>query len=175
MLRVPLGYLLGFLFLLTLGAGGLRASTVPSVEGTVRDTSGAPIAGAQVVLTLRYTKLRAQSDAQGRFMLADASGAAGTLTVTAPGFARVDVPWNPEERHNGVDIILPVSRVEERVTVTAAGETPEANVATVDRETLETSGAMTVEGTLREVPGFKLFRRTPGWSTNGTTGGVSLR
>ena len=85
------------------------------------------------------------------------------------------MPWHPEERHGGIDIVLPVSRVEERVTVTAAGETPQPNVATVDREMLETSGAMTVEGTLREVPGFKLFRRTPGWSTNGTTGGVSLR
>ena len=157
------------------GAGGLHASTVSSLEGTVHDASGAPIAGAQVVLTLRNTKLRAQSDAQGRFVIADASGASGTLTVTAPGFARVDLPWHPEERHGGIDIVLPVSRVEERVTVTAAGETPQPNVATVDREKLETSGAMTVEGTLREVPGFKLFRRTPGWSTNGTTGGVSLR
>jgi outer membrane receptor protein involved in Fe transport len=173
--RVPRGYLLGLLFLLTLGVGGLRASAVSSLEGTVHDASGAPIAGAEVVLTLRYAKLRTHSDAQGRFVLADAGGASGTLTVTAPGFARVDLPWHPEERQDGVDIVLPVSRVEERVTVTAAGETPQPNVATIDRETLETSGAMTVEGTLREVPGFKLFRRTPGWSTNGTTGGVSLR
>jgi outer membrane receptor protein involved in Fe transport len=173
--RVPLGYLLGLLFLLTPGAGGLRAAAVSSAEGIVHDASGAPIAGAQVVLTLRYTKLRAQSDAQGRFAFAEASGASGTLTVTAPGFARVDLPWHPEERPDGIDITLPVSSVQERVTVTAAGETPQPNVATVDREMLETSGAMTVEGTLREVPGFKLFRRTPGWSTNGTTGGVSLR
>ena len=173
--RVPLGYLLGLLFLLTPGAGGLRAAAVSSTEGIVHDASGAPIAGAQVVLTLRYTKLRAQSDAQGRFAFADAGNVSGTLTVTAPGFARVDLPWHPEERPDGIDITLPVSSVQERVTVTAAGETPQPNVATVDREMLETSGAMTVEGTLREVPGFKLFRRTPGWSTNGTTGGVSLR
>jgi outer membrane receptor protein involved in Fe transport len=173
--RVPLGYLLGFLFLLTFGAGDLQAAAVPSLEGTVHDASGAPIAGAQIVLNLRSTQLQTQSDAQGRFAFADASGASGALTITAPGFAQINLPWHPEERPGGLDITLPVSRVEERVTVTAAGETPQPNVATVDRETLETSGAMTVEGTLREVPGFKLFRRTPGWSTNGTTGGVSLR
>ncbi len=173
--RVPLGYLLGFLFLLTIGAGGVQAAAVPSLEGTVHDASGAPIAGAQIVLKLRSTQLQTRSDAQGRFAFSDAGGTSGTLTITAPGFARVDLPWHPEERPDGLDITLPVSRVEERVTVTAAGDAPQPNVATVDRETLETSGAMTVEGTLREVPGFKLFRRTPGWSTNGTTGGVSLR
>jgi len=173
--RVPLRHLFGALVLIALSAGGLRASTVPSLEGTVHDSSGAPIAGAQAVLTLRNVKLRAQSDSQGRFVIPDASDTSGTLTVTAPGFARVILPWNPEKRHDGLDIVLPVSRVEERVTVTAADETPQPNVATVDSEKLETSGAMTVEGTLREVPGFKLFRRTPGWSTNGTTGGVSLR
>jgi outer membrane receptor protein involved in Fe transport len=153
----------------------MPAAVVPSPEGTVHDASGAPIAGAQIVLTLRHAKLRTQSDAQGRFVFTEASGASGTLTVTAPGFARVDLPWRPEEWRGSVDIILPVSRVAERVNVTAAGEAPQPNVATVDRETLETSGAMTVEGTLREIPGFKLYRRTPGWSTNGTTGGVSLR
>ena len=91
------------------------------------------------------------------------------------GASRVEAPWRPREQHEALDIILPVSRVEERVDVTAANDAPEPNVATVDREKLETSGAMTVEGALREVPGFKLYRRTPGWSTNGTTGGVSLR
>jgi outer membrane receptor protein involved in Fe transport len=173
--RVPLGYLFGLLLLLASGAGDLRAAAGSSAGGTVHDATGAPIAGAQVVLTQRDSKLRAQSDAQGRFVFTNAIGDSGTLTVTAPGFGRVDLPWHPEERHDGLDITLPVSRVEERVTVTAAGETPQPNVATLDREKLETSGAMTVEGALREVPGFKLFRRTPGWSTNGTTGGVSLR
>jgi outer membrane receptor protein involved in Fe transport len=153
----------------------LHAAAVPALEGTVRDASGAPIAKAQVALTLRDTKLRTQSDTQGRFAFADAGGASGTLTVTAPGFARVDLPWHADEVHGGIDVVLPVSRVEERVTVSADSEAPEPNVATVDREMLQTSGAMTLEGTLREVPGFKLFRRTPGWSTNGTTGGVSLR
>ena len=175
MLRVPLGYLFGVFLLLASGAGDLRAAAGSSVGGTVHDATGAPIAGAQVVLTQRDSKLRAQSDAQGRFVIANASGDSGTLTVTAPGFGRVDLPWHPEERHDGLDITLPVSRVEERVTVNATNEAPQPNVATLDREKLETSGAMTVEGALREVPGFKLFRRTPGWSTNGTTGGVSLR
>ncbi len=173
--RVPLGCLLGFLFLLTSGTGGLHAAEVSSPEGSVHDVSGAPIAGAQVVLTLRDRKLRTQTDAQGRFVFAEESSASGTLTVASPGFARVEVPWRPQEQHEAVDITLPVSRVEERVDVTAANDAPEPNVATVDREKLETSGAMTVEGALRQVPGFKLYRRTPGWSTNGTTGGVSLR
>jgi outer membrane receptor protein involved in Fe transport len=172
--RVPLGYLFGFFLLLASGAGNLRAAS-SSVGGTVHDATGAPIAGAQVVLTQRDSKLRTQSDTQGRFVFAGANGDSGTLTVTAPGFGRVDFAWHAEERHDGLDITLPVSRVEERVTVNAAGEAPQPNVATLDREKLETSGAMTVEGALREVPGFKLFRRTPGWSTNGTTGGVSLR
>ena len=173
--RVTLGCLLGLLFLLASGIGGLHAAEVSSPEGTVHDVSGVPIAGAQVVLALRDAKLRTQTDARGRFAFAEESAGSGTIVVTAPGFARVEVPWRPEEQHKAVDIILPVSRVEERVDVTAANDAPEPNVATVDREQLATSGAMTVEGALREVPGFKLYRRTPGWSTNGTTGGVSLR
>ena len=134
MLRVPLGYLFGVFLLLASGAGDLRAAAGSSVGGTVHDATGAPIAGAQVVLTQRDSKLRAQSDAQGRFVIANASGDSGTLTVTAPGFGRVDLPWHPEERHDGLDITLPVSRVEERVTVNATIEAPQPNVATLDRE-----------------------------------------
>jgi outer membrane receptor protein involved in Fe transport len=157
-----------------LSAGGVHASDVLQFEGVVHDATGAPIAGAQLVLNLPHEKLRAQSDSQGRFVIPKKGNASGTLTVTAPGFGQVDLPWQAEGLHNGLDITLPVT-LEERVTVVATGETPQPNIATLDHEKLATSGAMTLEGTLREVPGFKLFRRTPAWSTNGTTQGVSLR
>jgi outer membrane receptor protein involved in Fe transport len=160
------------LLLVCLTAGIVHAATV-DLEGVVRDTSGVPVAGAQVVLLLGSSPLRAQTDAQGRFSLAGATAASGKLMVTAPGFSRVELPWSAEQ--HSVLVILPVSRVEERITVAAASETPPPNLVGIDRSQLETSGALTVDDTLRQIPGFNLFRRTPGWSANPTSQGVSLR
>jgi outer membrane receptor protein involved in Fe transport len=45
----------------------------------------------------------------------------------------------------------------------------------LDRKTIDDSPAMTIDATLREVPGFTLFRRSGSRSANPTSQGVSLR
>ncbi|HEX8556492.1 MAG TPA: TonB-dependent receptor, partial [Pyrinomonadaceae bacterium] len=70
--------------------------------------------------------------------------------------------------------------VAERVTVTAArartrlAETA-ASVVVLGPAELEASAALTADDALRQVPGFQLFRRTPGRAANPTAQGVSLR
>ena len=68
----------------------------------------------------------------------------------------------------------------EEITVTATrketrlSDTP-ASVVVIGRETLEASAAVTLDDTLRQVPGFTLFRRAGSRTANPTTQGVSLR
>jgi outer membrane receptor protein involved in Fe transport len=66
------------------------------------------------------------------------------------------------------------------ITVTAArtparlADTP-ASVVVISSETLASSGALTIDDALRQVPGFTLFRRSGSRTANPTTQGVSLR
>jgi outer membrane receptor protein involved in Fe transport len=151
----------------------LHAASVTAVDGVVRDPSGAPIAEARVILSAAGTSFRAQTDREGHFEIAGVPGVAGSIVVAAPGFSRIVMPWSPERRH--IDITLPLSRVEERVSVSATPETPPPNIVWINGEQLASSGALGLDNTLREVPGFSLYRRTPAWSANPTTQGVSLR
>lgn len=70
--------------------------------------------------------------------------------------------------------------VDDEITVTASGletplgETPSA-VTTLGEETLDASGAVALDDTLRQVPGFTLFRRSGSRAANPTTQGASLR
>ncbi|MGD2114768.1 MAG: TonB-dependent receptor [Acidobacteriota bacterium] len=70
--------------------------------------------------------------------------------------------------------------VDDAITVTASGletplgETPAA-VTTVGDDELDASGALTLDDTLRRVPGFTLFRRSGSRAANPTTQGASLR
>jgi outer membrane receptor protein involved in Fe transport len=157
----------------SLAAGTLQAESLTSLEGTVRDVSGAPIAEAQVTLAVSGLRLQARTDSQGYFDIASAPSAAGRLAVTAPGYSEVVMPWSPQRRQ--LDITLPVSRVEERVTVTASSATPPPNFVRIGSEQLQSSGALGLDDVLRAVPGFSLYRRTPAWSANPTTQGLSLR
>src|ERR1051326_5282129 len=66
------------------------------------------------------------------------------------------------------------------ITVTATrtevrlADTP-ASVVVLDKKTIDDSPSMTIDATLRQVPGFTLFRRAGSRSANPTSQGVSLR
>ncbi len=94
-----------------------------TLRGAVRDSSGAPVAGATIVLATaeRAGITMARSDAQGRFAL-DAPAAGNYLViVTAPGFqeARRSVLVS-DSGSDSLDITLSVRSMSEEVTVTAA-------------------------------------------------------
>ncbi len=77
-------------------------------------------------------------------------------------------------------VILEPYRIRDEVTVTITrtesrlSETP-ASVVVLNRESLETTAAQTVDDSLRQIAGFTLFRRSSGKWANPTTQGANLR
>jgi outer membrane receptor for ferrienterochelin and colicin len=66
-------------------------------------------------------------------------------------------------------VVVTVTRTEQKV-----GDAP-ASVTVLTREDISLSPSQTVDGLLRQVPGFSLFRRSSSLVTHPTTQGLSLR
>lgn len=152
----------------------LRTMGQDAVAGTVVDVHGDTIAGAVV----RCAGREFVTDRSGNFVL---NGCTGKVVVTADGFesATVDGPLRTANAFTaGILITLHASSVSATVNVsgveTTLSDSP-ASVAVVDRRTLSSSGALTLDDRLRRVPGFSLFRRSGSRTANPTTQGVSLR
>ena len=145
------------------------------VRGVVRDPSGAPVAGARVTVGAP-AGLSVTTAADGTFSF-EATGE-GVLVVAAPGFAEAEGRWS-DPATEPITLVLRPSRSEE-LTVTAGrsaarlGDTAE-RVVVLGREDLATSAALTLDDTLRQVPGFSLFRRSGSRVANPTSQGASLR
>jgi len=151
-----------------------------TLNGIVRDPSGAPIADAQVSLTIGSESIRITSDSEGRFSFAGLPPKTGTLTVSAKGFATVVRPIDASGgKPIHLELVLPFAGVEERVTVTATriesrlGDVAGSEVA-LDAEDLAATPTLTMDDKLRQIPGFSLFRRSSSRTANPTTLGVSL-
>ena len=151
------------------------------VDGTVRDSSGAAIVGAEVTVRAKSYSSRALTDSSGAFSFAQIPESSGTLVVAAKGFQSVERPWsavggNPAH----VDVMLSPAATTEQVIVTAArtstplSETPTSDIQ-LSSDDLEATPALALDDTLRQVPGFSLFRRSSSRTANPTTQGVSLR
>ena len=151
-----------------------------AVHGIVVDPLGAPVAAALVSGTDGEWRGEVRTDRAGRFTLALRRDAALVLVVSAPGFeeARLSIPASRLE--DSVRVTLAVAALSERVTVTAArtdervASTP-ASVLIVSSAALDDSPSLALDDTLRQVPGFTLFRRSSSLTANPTTQGVSLR
>jgi outer membrane receptor protein involved in Fe transport len=111
------------------------------------------------------------TDADGQFSLESIAGDSTEVIVAAPGFAPQRFDWHRGDSPRTVRLSLPA--VEQRVTV--ADQAATRTVSHLDRTELETAAAPDLDTSLRQLPGFSLFRRTPSWSANPTTQGVSLR
>lgn len=149
------------------------------VEGFVHDQSGASVPRAEVILTGTDYRQVQTTDREGRFVFVSIPVQPATITVRASGFFTVQRAWNAQAS-SPVEIVLqPLSPVE-RITVTATrteqrvSETA-ASVTVLTSEDLSASAAPTLDDTLRQVPGFALFRRTGSRTANPTSQGVSLR
>jgi outer membrane receptor protein involved in Fe transport len=145
------------------------------VRGVVRDPSGAPVVGARVTVDAPAGPSVATS-ADGSFSF-EAAGD-GRLLVTAPGFAEVEGRWSATATEPLTLVLRPSRREEISVTAsrteTRLGDTPE-RVVVLGRSDIAASAALTLDDTLRQVPGFTLFRRSGSRVANPTSQGASLR
>jgi outer membrane receptor protein involved in Fe transport len=159
-----------FLALLCLWlAGGAHAQ---SLTGTVTDTRGDAIAGAEVTLIGEGRTERTSTAEDGTFSLAFS---AGKLSVSAAGFR----PYTLESMPDGprpLVIALQPAPVTVSVSVTRTEEDQiSASIAVITIESLGVTSARTADDTLRQMAGFQLFRRSSSRTTNPTAQGANLR
>ncbi len=151
-----------------------------TISGVVTDQKNAPIENAEIVL-LDQTKTiaRTTTDANGNFSIDSQNTQNSLLLVKANGFASFSRIL-PNNFNENLTIILEPQTVRDEVTVSITrtesrlSETP-ASVVVLDRETLDTTAAQTVDDTLRQIAGFTLFRRSSSKTSNPTTQGANLR
>ena len=150
------------------------------LEGTVRDTSGAVIRGAEVQLRSGPASSTRETGADGVFVFEGLPFLAGTILVRADGFEPLQQPWRARGPVTRIELVLRPASVTDQVTVTAA-RTPTrvldspTTVVVVSSQDLLSAGTVALDDTLREVPGFSLFRRSGSRTANPTSQGVSLR
>jgi outer membrane receptor protein involved in Fe transport len=176
---LALPYILASVFLFFL-VPSTQAQTT-SIEGLVRDGSGAVVSGAKIQLSSKSYSASALTDSSGAFVFDNVPDSSGTLTVSASGFGVVTKPWTAaSNRQVRIEITLVPSTINQKVQVTAnRASTLLADVPVSDveltREDLQDTPALTLDDALRQVPGFSLFRRSGSRVANPTTQGVSLR
>ncbi len=150
------------------------------VEGTVKDTTGAVISGAEVVLQGTGFSLRRMTGGAGEFGFEHVPEESGTLVVRAAGFERLEQAWRSDPAAARLQIVLRPAAVTQQLTITAT-RTPmrivdsPTSVVVFSPDDLSSAAALSLDGVLRQAPGFSLFRRTDSRTANPTAQGVSLR
>ena len=148
------------------------------ISGVVSDQNGAAIANASVEFAANGNTTRTATDLSGNFTVLS-SETYGTLLISSPGFSSVKIKVTTT--NETLRIRLYPAGVMERIVVSTSNEideripiTPVSQFNLGPRE-IEAAGALTIDDVLRQVPGFSLFRRSGGLTTNPTAQGVSLR
>lgn len=168
-------------FLVAAASTNVSAQTVAvRVAGVVRDSSGAAIRGAKVELHAGAYSANALSSPAGEFAFENVPAPSGSTVASASGFQPRRQDWSAGADHVArVDIVLSPLPVSQQVTVTARTSTELSESPTSERQLtsadLDASPNLTLDDTLRQVPGFSLFRRSSSRTANPTTQGVSLR
>lgn len=147
------------------------AQAEPQVTFVVEDGSGASLAG--VVVTDSSGRVLGKTDANGDVTIPCKSSCA--VKVAAPGFASRTVSVT-----GGTAVRLLPETASEQVTVTAyrspLGELDSpASTRLLSSRALQDTAAVTLDGKLRQLPGFELFRRSSSLVANPTSQGISLR
>jgi len=167
-------FLVGFaaLALMTLAQEGA------GLRGTVADSTGSAIEGAQIEYRSVDGVILEKTDVSGNFSIAE-SRKGGSLRISFPGFAAVTLEVKPHASVQRVHIVLTPSPNIERLQVKATIEDPIPAVPmsqyAIPAEQLEVAGSLVVDDVLREVPGFSTFRRSSSLFANPSSQGVSLR
>ena len=147
-----------------------------AVEGRVMDASGRPIAGASILDGAGH--LLATTTDAGSFEIPRKYG---SIQVSDPHFVTVSVTIPADAgSSSAAPLKIVLDRPLETVTVTAyrsplASMDSPASTRVLSTEQLQQSTTPALDGKLRQVPGFELFRRSSSLVANPTTEGVSLR
>jgi outer membrane receptor protein involved in Fe transport len=157
-------------------------SSTARVEGVVQDQTGAPVKGAEVTLRNESTVIaEATTDSDGHFQVEAATTRDAWLAIHAQGFKTFESKLDQLQTNSPeLKIALAPAPLSEQVTVTATrtgtrlGDTA-SSIATLSSTDLSNTAAETLDDTLRQVPGFSLFRRSGSRTANPTSQGVSLR
>jgi outer membrane receptor protein involved in Fe transport len=149
------------------------------LSGTVRDQSGAAIAGATVRVSGKGFVHETRTSNSGEFAFADLPEGSKNLEIVAPGFA---LHKQTISTGSGAEVqieLTPASVVEEVVVTPSGREAPLSetaeSVTVIGRSELNQTAAIAFDDALRQVPGFTLFRRSNSLAANPTSQGVSLR
>ncbi len=151
-----------------------------TVEGVVVDSNGAPIVEAHVQLAGAAGSVATTSTrSDGTFQLRTDSHESLILIVRAAGFAPFEQKVSSASQ-SALQIVLMPAVVSAKVTIAATRvetrtDETASSVVIVDGSKLNTTGAVTLDDALRQVPGFSLFRRSGSRTANPTSQGVSLR
>jgi outer membrane receptor protein involved in Fe transport len=149
-----------------------------SIHGNVTDPNGDAVQHAAVEFESEGNTTRTVTDLSGDFTVLSAR-AYGTLSISSPGFSTVQVKITTAEYPLRIRLYPAV--INERIVVSAPVTYEERIPATsasqfnVGPDEIASAGALTIDDILRQVPGFSLFRRSGGLTTNPTAQGVSLR
>ena len=152
-----------------------QAPQAPGVSGTVVTANDAVVAAAIVYVDQGGRRAQAVTNERGEFRLENVSLPA-TLEVTASGFAsvRLAVTSSP------VRVQLAAAGIRESILVSGASpqdavRRPATGTTVLGAATLEAVPAVTLDETLRVIPGLSLFRRSSSRASNPTTHGVTMR
>jgi len=163
-----------------------QSAAAVTVDGVVRDSTGAVIRGASVHLQTGTFHAKTQTDDRGHFSFTSVPSTPGTIDVAAEGFlgARQTFGEAANAASSGtaihLEFTLKPSLTKEQVVVSAAraevrlSDAPGSNIllSTTD---LSAAPALRTDDVLREVPGFSLFRRSDSRFANASNQGFSLR
>ena len=151
------------------------------VEGVVRDATGASVPHAQVDLRAQSYSATTSTGPSGTFVFENVPEASGTLRVTAKGLKPVEQAWNIAAGAPAhVEVVLEPLPLAQQIIVTAArtetrlSDSP-VSVLQLTRDDLRATPSLTLDDTLRQIPGFGFFRRTSGRTAALGTHSVSLR
>lgn len=154
------------------------AQTGSEVRGHVTDERNASIAGAKVRLIPRIgVALVVSTDANGKFVFADALPGDYALEIRAPGFASVALPIKITRGQPVTkDVTMSVEAVNETVTVTSSGTTQRVDetskaITVLDNQAIETKREIGVSESLRGIPGVRVQQQ----GSPGTLMSVRLR
>ncbi len=163
-------YTVSMMFLLFMASPGRAQSSPAQISGSVVDAGGAPVAGAQILD--RAGDLVSTTAADGSFTVPQG---VGTIEIVAARFAPKTVAIQ-----GAGPIRLSLARPLETVTVTAyrsplASIDSPVSTRVLSQQALRQSAPPALDGKLRQIPGFELYRRSSSLVANPTTEGVSLR
>jgi outer membrane receptor protein involved in Fe transport len=148
----------------------LAAAASAQTRGTVRNADGDPVSAATITDLAGHQLAVSSSD--GAFTL---SQPPNQVEVSAPHYVTAVVTIT-----TGQPVNVVLRQPLETVTVTAyrsalgSSDSP-ASTRVLDTQQLQQSASPSLDGKLRQIPGFELFRRSSSLVANPTTEGVSLR